>query len=189
MVPSLPSLLNQTHSSYWRHDLAPLLTLPSCRMLTALSLAAAMAVVIPLGRIGSYITVDGVYVHGEGPFRFLVDTGAQSSAVPQRVAARVGLRPEARVEQATSAGSRLIPVAQADVALNGLGSSIELLIGGIDRLRDLDRGIEGVLGSNFLARRFCIDYRQSVLTIDAPVPAGKRIPIEVVDGRSVVSAL
>jgi hypothetical protein len=158
-------------------------------MLAMLSLMAAMAVSVPIGRIGPYITVDRVYINGQGPFRFLIDTGAQSSAVSEQLALRVGLRPEARVEQVTPAGAHLVPATQAHVTVNETGDKIELLIGGIDQVKQIDQSIEGVLGSNFFLRGpFLLQYDRRVLTISAPTPAGERLPIETADGRPIVTA-
>jgi aspartyl protease family protein len=50
---------------------------------------------------------------------FLVDTGATSTALPQRLAERAGLVPEGRVRSSTAGGTVQGYVARADVALDG----------------------------------------------------------------------
>ena len=157
-------------------------------MLLSLLLAAA-AVSLPLSRTGPYVFVDRVYVNGDGPFRFLVDTGAQSSAVTDRVAARLQLRPEARVELFTPAGAMFVPVTRASITVAGTGGVAEVRIGGIDRITRFDSRLDGVLGNDFfLERRFAIDFEKRLLTLDARVPDGERMPLRVIDGRFAVTA-
>ena len=50
---------------------------------------------------------------------FLVDTGATSTALPQRLAERAGLKPLGAVQAQTAAGATRGFVARADVALEG----------------------------------------------------------------------
>lgn len=63
--------------------------------------------------------VDNVFVRGQGPYRFAVDTGGQSSIIDTRLARSLGLTPEFRVELVTQAGNSLAP-----------GSATTLTVGG-----------------------------------------------------------
>jgi hypothetical protein len=157
-------------------------------MATSLGLAACLIASVPLLKTGPYVAAEGVYVNGEGPLRFLIDTGAQSSAISDELAARLRLRPRERVEQVTAAGSRMVPLSCALVSLQGRSKTIEVVLGGIDRVKDVNKTIDGVLGNNFFAGlRFALDYRRGRLLLNAPVPAGPRVPFEAADGRIVVT--
>lgn len=50
---------------------------------------------------------------------FLVDTGASSTALPQALAARAGLRGEGRITSSTAGGTVRGSVARADIELDG----------------------------------------------------------------------
>ncbi len=58
-------------------------------------------------------TVNGVAVD------FMVDTGATSTALPQALAARAGLRGEGRISSSTAGGTVIGEIARADVTLEG----------------------------------------------------------------------
>ncbi len=55
---------------------------------------------------------DDIYIAARGPYRFAVDTGAESSIVDARLAAKLNLRPRYRVEMVTPAGTQLTPAVQ-----------------------------------------------------------------------------
>src|SRR3982750_4418616 len=50
-----------------------------------------------------------VYVGAKGPYRFLVDTGAQTSLIDNRLAAELKLQQQYRGENLTHQTSRLLP--------------------------------------------------------------------------------
>src|ERR1700722_8909365 len=53
--------------------------------------------------------VDSVFLNGEGPFRFLIDTGAQSNQIEASIARQLRLTPTFRTEMATVAGTIAVP--------------------------------------------------------------------------------
>ncbi|GAB4357508.1 MAG: hypothetical protein OHK0021_01800 [Bryobacter sp.] len=63
--------------------------------------------------------VDNVFVRGQGPYRFAVDTGGQSSIIHTRLARSLGLTPEFRVELVTQAGNSLAPGSATTLAVGG----------------------------------------------------------------------
>jgi predicted aspartyl protease len=80
------------------------------------------------------IVVNQVYINGAGPFRMVIDTGAQSTSVTPDTAAEVGLRPEFRVEHVTATGSRLVPGGHITIRMAGTEEhGVETII--CDRLR------------------------------------------------------
>jgi len=63
--------------------------------------------------LGGRLPVVPVYLEGQGPFDFLLDTGTNSTIVTPELAARLGLRPADRVRLITVAGERDVPRARA----------------------------------------------------------------------------
>ena len=77
---------------------------------TAMLLICAVAsIVLPLLQVEHAVVLEHVYLNGQGPFRMLLDTGAQSSSITPQVARRIGAEPRFRVEHVTIAGSRIYP--------------------------------------------------------------------------------
>jgi len=125
---------------------------------------------------------DTVFLGARGPFRFLVDTGAQSTVVSPGLAAAAGLTAGWRVEVVTVTGKRLVPAGSADVVVGGVSvSGAEVLF------YDPPRGFDGVLGQSVLGRLdYLIDGRGE-LRIGAPAPVGERLPLDRVYDRPAVS--
>jgi hypothetical protein len=144
------------------------------------------AATVPLERKGAYIIVGEVWVNGRGPFRFLVDTGAQSVAVSERVAIASRLTAHSRVELVTAAGARLVNAAHART-LSVAGATVEgveVLIDTLDAVRRLDAGIDGVLGQSFLRHLdYLIDFKRGELTVGGDSPPGAALSLRYVDGR------
>jgi len=119
--------------------------------------------------------VDGIYVNGHGPCRFLVDTGAQSNHSDVQVARRFGLLAMFRVHLDTIAGTELAPgMAQARVRLGETEvQSTEVLFTKLNAVRELSDDIQGVLGQAFLAQfDYLLDMRGRRMVFGAPEPAG-----------------
>ena len=111
-----------------------------------------------------------VHVGGKGPFRFLVDTGADRTAISREVAERLGLTAGASASLHTVTGMSVVDTATiTDLKL----SRSELDI--IDApLLDADHmGADGILGVDSLrSQRVVFDFANRVMTI---VPARDRI--------------
>jgi hypothetical protein len=146
---------------------------------------------VPLRIARSYPVVERVHVNGAGPFRFLIDTGAQSSAVRLDVAEKLHLRPAYRLDIATSAGSHEMIGTIADRVSLGDRSveRVELVMHDLAGVRCVDRNIQGVLGQNFLSKfNYLLDYKNRRLVFDdAPEPPlGTRIRFERIDECPVI---
>src|ERR1700685_4434566 len=76
---------------------------------------------IRLNTIAGIPVVDGVFLSGHGPYRFLLDTGAQTNQVEASIARKIGLATTFQVKMATAAG--VIPVDGGRVAEVSLGSA------------------------------------------------------------------
>jgi predicted aspartyl protease len=132
--------------------------------------------------------VTEVRIHGAGPFRFAVDTGAASTLITTRLAASLGLKPDYRVELVTASGSRLVPAtATTTVSVEGLVvRKVEMLW--CDWA--LPDGVDGILGQSFLAgQSYRIDTRAGIVSFGSfPTPPRDALPVEWIDGRMAVKA-
>jgi hypothetical protein len=134
--------------------------------------------------------VDCVYLNGQGPFRFLIDTGAQTNQVELSIAQKIGLNPTFRSQITTAAGNALVPGGRvAEVALGpATASDQEFLFTGLDRVHQLSSGIQGVIGQEFLSRfDYLLDFSARRVVFGGVEPEGGfRTVFNLVDGRPAV---
>lgn len=134
--------------------------------------------------------VEGVFLNGQGPLRFLLDTGAQSNQVEASIARKLGLTPTFQTKMDTVSGT--IHVAGGRIAEVSLGSARasnqEFLFTAMDGVHALSAQIQGVLGQEFLARfDYLIDFANHRVVFGAGVPeAGRRVDFERIDGRPAI---
>lgn len=119
-----------------------------------------------------------VKIQGAGPYRFLVDTGAQATVVTARVTEALGLSPSGRATLVAMASRSAVET----VALDGLefaGRRIDNLTTPL--LRDRDIGADGIIGLDSLQDlRVVIDFRaDSIAVVDAPVDSSSGYEIVV----------
>lgn len=137
------------------------------------------------------IVVD-VRVNGDGPFRFLLDTGASRSIVSDELARHLGAPVVAKSEVVTSAGSTMhLVVRLASVELPfARATAIVAPVIPAARLAMLGRGVRGLLGQDFLsAFNYTLDYRRGRLTWDEALTCNARgaVPMIAADGRFVMA--
>jgi predicted aspartyl protease len=121
-----------------------------------------------------------VTVGGTGPFRFLVDTGADRTAISSDVAARLGLDTSVKASLHTLTGMSTVQTATiSDLKL----SQRDLKIVDAPILEAQNMGADGILGTDSLrSQRVVFDFQKNLMTI---VPSEERIPRE--DGTIVVT--
>jgi hypothetical protein len=117
--------------------------------------------------------VDGVYLNGQGPFRFLVDTGAQTNQMEASLVVQLDLKPGFRMEVATVAGASLIP--GGSVSEVELGDAVafhqEFLFTSLDAVHAVAPGVRGVLGEEFLSHfDYLLDFAGCRMVIGAREP-------------------
>lgn len=127
-----------------------------------------------------------------GPYKFLVDTAAQTTFIDPTLAAQLGLQPKFRIEVIMQHGSRLAPglnVTNLRVGSHTLPST-EVLFYDMAEARRFYPNVQGILGLNALAQfDFLLSPATAILNADAPRPeAGEVIPFETIEGRIVVKA-
>ena len=110
-----------------------------------------------------------VRINGQGPFPFVVDTGANQSAIAADLAARLGLAVGEDAPVNTIAGVELAPTAHAALQAGDLpGGDVELSV-----LPASAIGGAGMLGLDALsAARITLDFARQAVRIDGP----RRLP-------------
>ncbi|MFT3906211.1 MAG: retropepsin-like aspartic protease [Steroidobacteraceae bacterium] len=105
-----------------------------------------------------------VYINGQGPFRLVLDSGANRSGITQSIADQLSLPPTNRhVMLRGVTGSAAVPTVHArsmDIGDLSLGES-DLPI-----LTDALGGADGILGTDrLMERRIFVDFRRDQITI------------------------
>lgn len=131
--------------------------------------------------------VDGVYLNGQGPFRFLIDTGAQTNQVETRIARRLNLKATFRTELATVAGSGLVEGGRMEKVSVGAATAMdqEFLFTGLEGIHALSASIQGVVGQEFLSRfDYLLDFTGHRIVFGASEPeGGSRTALDLSSGR------
>src|SRR5271157_3120358 len=150
----------------------------------------ASAPFVKLEILGGRPVASQVFLNGQGPFRFLLDTGAQTNQVEAALARKLGLTPSFRVELATALGATLVPGGRvAEVVLGeASAANVEFLFTSMDAVHELSPDIQGVLGQTFLSRfDYLLDFRGRRLIFGSAVPDGAHLPVRIVDGRIAIA--
>jgi hypothetical protein len=135
--------------------------------------------------------VDGVYVNGHGPYRFLVDTGTTANHLDPKLARSIGLTATFRTELASSAGVTVVPGGDGiEVVLGSVRADGQtFLFAGLEAVHQLSQDIQGVLGQAFLSRfDYLLDLRSRQLEFGTSELSGKgiRVPLRTLRGRPLV---
>jgi len=145
--------------------------------------AVVLASVIPLDGQGCA----AVHIGSEGPFRFLVDTGATESVIDRSVAKRIGIT-GGEVKRAVSPTGEL-QVEEARVRDMHAGDfsvpTTAVLITTLPHL--VHRGhVDGILGMSFFAGHSML-FTERRLLIDAPAGPGVSLEAHEVAGRVAIN--
>ena len=132
-----------------------------------------------------------VFVGGEGPYRFILDTGSSHTAISQTLATALGAVPVAKAPITTSVGSILTLVFRLPDVSVGSAHVESLLATALppNAAGWLGDGISGVLGQDFLSQfDYTIDYRTSRLswTDAGQTEKGIHLALESSHGRLLV---
>ncbi len=133
-----------------------------------------------------------VRINGQGPFRMVLDTGSNRSAVTTAVAAALGMVPamDSAVIMHGVTGTRTVPTISVDSLVVG---ELELRSKRLPVLSDALGGADGVLGTEgLLDKRIYIDFRHDLITISRsrlqkPPPDFLTIPVKIVKGLLLVA--
>jgi predicted aspartyl protease len=114
-----------------------------------------------------------VFVNGDGPFQFILDTGAGTSLLSSDLAKQLGVKVIDSKEGQSAGGKVSVLLARVDSLAVG-ETSLENLDVGIVDLQHIGKAvgaqIDGDIGYNFLKDfRLTIDYRRSEIQLDDPI--------------------
>lgn len=135
--------------------------------------SAAGEVAFELAGPGGAALMVPVHVNGQGPFRFILDTGATLTCVDQQIAQRLEL-PEPRGMIGVGAGvggSGRMRLVRVDSLRLGAARAQELTACALDLRHTGDVGLEidGLLGLNFLREfRVTVDFEREILILQDP---------------------
>ncbi len=135
-------------------------------------------------------TVDGVYVNGHGPYRFLVDTGANVNSIETGLARKIGMNPTFQVDLASSAGKTASQGSDGnEIALDGVkAGGQKFLFSGLEAIHNSLPDVRGVLGEWFLAKfDYTLDLRGKRLEFGKQERKGTRTGFRMTNARPVVS--
>lgn len=158
-------------------------------IISVTSLAAVTPESLNLEFVQSRPVATGVYLNGQGPFRFLLDTGAQTNQLDAALRTKLALVPTFRTELATAAGSQLVPgLKMSEVRLGPAeAKDQEFLLTDLAAIKTLDHHIDGVLGQEFLAKfDYLLDFEGSRIIFGASAPAGTQVRVQRRNGTMIV---
>jgi predicted aspartyl protease len=129
-----------------------------------------------------------VHIDGKGPFRLVLDTGANRSVITQTTARRLGktIDTATRVQLHGVTGTAQVPMVEIESVEVG-----DMALGAhrMPVVEDVFGGAEGALGNEGLAdKRIFIDFRNDNISIlksrgQSPPPGFRRIPVKLQKGR------
>jgi Aspartyl protease len=134
--------------------------------------------------------VDGVFVNGHGPYRFLVDTGSNVNLIETGIAKKIGMNTTFQVELASAAGK--VPASGSDgneVSLDSAKADEQkFLFSELTAIHNASPDVQGVLGEWFLSRfDYTLDLKGKRLDFGKQDHNGARVAYKVVNARPVVS--
>ncbi|HVP00632.1 MAG TPA: retropepsin-like aspartic protease [Bryobacteraceae bacterium] len=135
--------------------------------------------------------IDGIYVNGHGPYRFMVDTGATLNHLDLAMAQSIGLKPTFRTELTASSGTAIVTGASGiRVTVDTLQADEQtFLFAGLDVVHRVHPDVQGVLGEEFLSRfDYLLDLRGKRIEFGKQEleEAKTRVPFQTITGRPVV---
>jgi hypothetical protein len=133
--------------------------------------------------------VDGVFINGHGPYRFLLDTGSQSNQLDSSLARKLGLAVTLRLDLQTPSGESTVHGGRVSKVTLGPAEADdqEFLFTRFDDLSALSPEIRGILGQEFLAHfDYTLDFQHHRLTFGAPSTAGAQTGFRLIFGRMAV---
>jgi len=159
-------------------------------LLPSAALAQSAQASIPLKVITGKPIVDGVFLNGHGPYRFLLDTGSQSNQLDSALARKLGLVATLQLDLETQSGESTVPGGRVGKVILGTAeaSDQEFLFTRFDDLSTLPSDTRGILGQEFLAHfDYTLDFQHHRLTFGEPSAAGAQTSFRLIYGRMAVS--
>lgn len=123
----------------------------------------------------------------EGPFDFVLDTGADTSVVDPSITRQLLMASTGSTEQTTLAGKQRLTAGRIHTLSIGSAQAtdVSVLVQDLSELRQMDSRIVGIAGENFLSGfNYMLDYDKRVVRFENDNEIqdsleGERVPIEV----------
>lgn len=122
--------------------------------------------------------VKEVYLNGQGPYRFIVDTGSETNQMEERLARELGISGNLQLEEATPSGISNVRGAILHSIAVGLtvATDQEILIVKGDGFHAFDPSIRGVVGEQFLQHfDYLLDFKHRRLTFGFEPSGGETV--------------
>jgi predicted aspartyl protease len=118
-----------------------------------------------------------VTVNGQGPFDFLLDTGAEVTVIDKKVAKKLNLRPMVHTRLAHYTGTSKVPLAAIESMSVGSHTvqDMKVLYFDLKKLWDFDGKIQGVLGQDYLSKfNYLISCKEKLILFERDGDLGSR---------------
>jgi|ERR1700733_11214274 len=116
------------------------------------------------------LIVASMTADNQGPFDFILDTGADTTIVDSTLAAKLSLVPLGQVQQTTVAGVQTIGLSTLPSLAAGSAhvENLRVLVRDLAEVRKMDSHIVGIAGQDFLSHfNYLIDYWKHTVRIEA----------------------
>ena len=152
---------------------------------------------IPIRLVNSNLIVVSLTSGQEGPFDFVLDTGAETTVVDPSIVARLSFVSVDRVRQTTLSGAQMLDrgVIRSLSAGPAKVENLCVLVQDMAQLRKLDPRIVGIAGQNFLSHfNYLLDYSHRHLRIELGGEIedsihGDHVPIVIKGNRMLVGSI
>jgi predicted aspartyl protease len=142
------------------------------------------------------IIVVSMMADNQGPFDFVLDTGADTSIVDPSLAIRLSLATLGRAQQTTLAGDQALIVSSlANLSVGPAHvENLPVLVQDLSGLRKMDSHIEGIAGQDFLSHfNYLVDYWKRSVRIEQADEIrgsvqGDPVPIEMSGHRMIIAS-
>jgi hypothetical protein len=134
--------------------------------------------------------VKDVFVNGHGPYRFLIDTGANMNVIESDLARKIGMSATFEDVVESALGKSSMPGSDGNIIALGRvrAENQRFQFSTLDSLHTVWPDVKGILGQAFLA---CFDYRMDLehrrLEFGKQEPTGRRTPFQLLEGRTALS--
>ena len=114
---------------------------------------------------GDRPVVDGIYVNGHGPYRFLLDTGSNINLIDVHLASKIGLIVSGKVELTSAGGESSAAESDGNESAVDIAkaSGQRFVISSLDAIHNSETDAQGVHGMRILSQfDFAIDLQCTI---------------------------